>query len=186
MIIGITGTNGAGKGEVVRYLVEQKGFVHYSVRDAIVEALAEQGLPVDRPHMNEMGTALRAQHGPAYFAKLFCDRAHAANIEHAVIESIRSPFEADEIHAQGGYVLVVDADTRLRYSRVLERAGATDQVTFEQFCVQQEREMRSEDPSNPAKMDIYAVIERSDATIQNNGTLEELYAATDAALNTLA
>ena len=32
IIIGITGTLGAGKGTIVDYLVKQKGFVHYSVR----------------------------------------------------------------------------------------------------------------------------------------------------------
>jgi dephospho-CoA kinase len=32
MIIGITGTDGAGKGAVVDYLVAQKGFTHYSGR----------------------------------------------------------------------------------------------------------------------------------------------------------
>ena len=31
-IVGITGTLGAGKGTVVEYLTQQKGFKHYSAR----------------------------------------------------------------------------------------------------------------------------------------------------------
>ena len=36
-IIGITGTLGAGKGTIVDYLVQKKGYVHYSVRSFIAE-----------------------------------------------------------------------------------------------------------------------------------------------------
>ena len=35
--IGITGTLGAGKGTIVDYLIEKRGFVHYSVRAFITE-----------------------------------------------------------------------------------------------------------------------------------------------------
>ena len=37
-IIGITGTIGAGKGTIVDYLVKQKNFKHYSVRNFLIEA----------------------------------------------------------------------------------------------------------------------------------------------------
>ena len=36
-IIGITGTIGAGKGTIVDYLVKEKGYVHYSVREFLAE-----------------------------------------------------------------------------------------------------------------------------------------------------
>ena len=42
MIIGITGTDGSGKGTVVDYLVEQKGFKHYSARAIFEEEIARQ------------------------------------------------------------------------------------------------------------------------------------------------
>ena len=32
IVIGITGTLGAGKGTIVNYLIEEEGFDHYSVR----------------------------------------------------------------------------------------------------------------------------------------------------------
>ena len=47
MIIGITGTDGAGKGSVVDYLVKEKGFVHYSGRGVIVEAIEAKGGSVE-------------------------------------------------------------------------------------------------------------------------------------------
>jgi dephospho-CoA kinase len=186
MIIGITGTNGAGKGEVVRYLVEEKGFTHFSVRDEITAEIERRGLVVDRPNMNEVGTDLRATHGADYFTKLFVQKAKEQGLNNIVIESIRSPYEAAAIHEAGGKVIVVDADLETRYYRVVTRGSDTDKVSFEEFCAQQEREMTSEDPTNPAKMDIRAVIEQADVHLQNNGLLQDLYTEIDAALTTLS
>lgn len=186
MIIGITGTNGAGKGEVVRYLVEEKGYTHYSVRDEITAEIERRGLVVDRPSMNEVGTDLRATHGPDYFTKLFVQKAKGQGLDDIVIESIRSPYEATAIHEAGGKVVVVDADLETRYYRVVTRGSTTDKVSFDDFCVQQEREMTSEDPTNPAKMDIKAVIAQADVHLQNNGLLQDLYTEIDKALTTLS
>jgi dephospho-CoA kinase len=186
MIIGITGTNGAGKGEVVRYLVEEKGFTHYSGREQLTAELKLRGLEVDRPNMNLVGTELREKYGPAYIAEVFLDRAEKEGKKNIVIESIRSPFEADAIHKAGGKIIVVDADLETRYYRVVTRGSDTDKVSFEEFCAQQEREMTSEDPTNPAKMDIRAVIEQADVHLQNNGLLQDLYTEIDAALTTLS
>ena len=186
MIIGVTGTNGAGKGEVVRYLVEEKGFTHFSVRDEITSEIERRGLTVDRPHMNEVGTALRSEYGPDYFVSLFVKKAKEQGIDNIVIESIRSPFEAERLHALSGKVLVVDADLATRYDRIVTRGSTTDKVSFEWFCVQQEREMSSEDPTDPAKMDIGAVIAQADVHLQNNGLLQDLYTEIDEALTTFS
>ncbi|MBR5146904.1 MAG: AAA family ATPase, partial [Bacteroidales bacterium] len=45
-IIGITGTIGAGKGTIVDYLVKEKGYVHYSVREFLAEEVKKRGLEV--------------------------------------------------------------------------------------------------------------------------------------------
>ncbi len=182
MILGITGTNGAGKGTVVDYLVEKREFTHYSVRQEITEEILRRGLEVNRTNMNEVGTALREQHGPEYFSELFAARADAEGKEDIIIESIRNPFEAEAIKKLGGYMLVVDADQTVRYERAVERGSATDKLSFEEFKIQEDREMQSEDPSNSAKMSINAVMKLADATILNNGTLQELYAGIEEAL----
>lgn len=184
MILGLTGTIGAGKGAAVEHL-KSNGFTHYSVRDEITQEIERRGLPVDRPRMNQVGTDLRKEHGPAYFPELFMNRAAAAGVTDAVIESIRNPKEADYIKANGGFIIVIDADEKLRYERVMARKSPTDQVSFDEFRAQEAREMRSEDPSDPSYMDMGAVIAMADATVRNEGTLEELGASIDAALAAL-
>ena len=61
-IIGITGTIGAGKGTIVDYLVKEKGYVHYSVREFLAEEVKKRGLEVNRDTLTEVGNDLRAKH----------------------------------------------------------------------------------------------------------------------------
>lgn len=182
MILGITGTIGAGKGTVVEYLVKEKGFTHYSVREAITEEILRRGLPVNRPNLNEVATDLRRTHGPAHFPNFFHAQATQAKVEHFIIESIRNPKEAERIKEHGGFILVVDADERKRYERIKGRGSHTDDVSFEEFQAHEAREMTTEDPADPSYMDIVAVMRMADATVRNDGTLEELHAKIDEAL----
>ena len=63
IIIGITGTLGAGKGSVVSYLRYWKQFVHYSVSGFISEEIARRGLTGNRDTMRSVANDLRAQYG---------------------------------------------------------------------------------------------------------------------------
>ena len=61
MVIGITGTDGSGKGTVVDYLVENKGFTHYSARTFLVAEIEKRGLPMSRNQMRLMANEFRAK-----------------------------------------------------------------------------------------------------------------------------
>lgn len=178
MIIGITGTNGAGKGTVVDYLVQHKGFKHYSARDFIVEEISRRGIPLERNAMREVGNDLRATHGPGYIIQELYRRALSDGAD-AVIESIRTLGEISELKKSGVLLWAVDADKRSRYERSVLRGSSTDHVTFEQFVEQENREMRSNDPG---RQNIHAVMQLADAVLTNDGTPEELYAQVEEAL----
>lgn len=178
MIIGITGTNGSGKGTVVEYLV-QKGFKHYSVRSELLAELERRGLPTDRPHLGALGDELRKTNGPGYFIRLFKTQSEKERCVDIAIDSLRSVGEAEALKAMGGILLGVDADPRVRYDRVVVRGSSTDKVDFDTWKKQEEHEWYNPDPH---AMNVPAVIVMADYTIQNNGTLEELHQQVDAIL----
>ena len=181
MIIGITGTNGAGKGTVVDYLI-QKGFKHYSVRGELVEEIKRRGLSVDRSSMREVGNDLRAKNGPSYFIERFFQLAAIEGATDFVIESVRNVGEAEALKAKGGILFATDADRKLRYERIVHRDSETDKIDFATWVAQEEREWGN---TAAHDMDIPGVMARADYTIQNNGSLEELHAQIDSILKKL-
>ncbi|MBP9711116.1 MAG: AAA family ATPase [Candidatus Pacebacteria bacterium] len=180
MIIGITGTLGAGKGTVVEYL-KTKGFKHFSARAFFIEDVQKRGLPVNRDTITEVANDLRAQHGPGYFTEEALRRAGAEGGD-VVIESIRTVGEVMHLASHGATLWAVDADKRTRYDRIYKRASETDQISFEKFVADEEREWSNTDPS---KQNLKGVIEKADIVLTNNGTQEELFAQVEAALATM-
>ncbi|HEY4506160.1 MAG TPA: AAA family ATPase [Candidatus Paceibacterota bacterium] len=172
MIVGITGTLGAGKGTVADFLVQQKGFNHYSVRDFLVEEINKRGLPINRDNMVMVGNDLRAKHGAGHVVLELYKRAQAEN-KSAVIESIRTVGEVETLRKLSNFELwAVDAPPRVRYDRIKLRGTVTDDQTFEQFIADEKREMTSTDP---AKQNLGECIRLADHIFINNGSKEDLY-----------
>ncbi len=171
MIIGITGTDGAGKGTVVEYLVTNKGFVHYSASGFIAKEVERQGLSISRNQLRLTGNELRAQHGDDVLVAMALNEIHLRTDKKVIIESIRASAEADTLKAQAGILLAVDANPQIRYERVQTRRSEKDQVTYEVFIAHEELEKNDPDPHGMQKA---KVMDMADHTIFNDGTLSEL------------
>ncbi|MDR2191041.1 MAG: AAA family ATPase [Candidatus Peribacteria bacterium] len=65
----------AGKGTLVDYLVEKKGFVHYSVRAFLIEEIKKRKLPIERDSMREVANDLRSQYSPSYIVEQLYQQA---------------------------------------------------------------------------------------------------------------
>ena len=182
IIIGITGTLGAGKGTVVEYLKEKYGFVHFSVRDFLKEEVDRRGMPQNRDSYTVVANELRANHSPSYIVDQLYERAAAKGIN-AIIESVRSPGEIDALENRGQFQLwAVDADPKIRFERAVLRNSETDHVDYDTFIANEQREMTSTDPH---KQNLSVCISRAKAVLHNDGNLEELYRQVDAALKKL-
>jgi len=179
MIIGITGTNGAGKGTIVDYLANTKGFAHYSVREFLIKEIEARGLPVERPTMRQVANELRKEHGPAYVVEQLLARAQTET-ENVVVESIRTVGEAELLKSKGALLWAVNADRKVRYERVLKRWSETDKVDFETFCIYEDREMQSQEPWD---MNVFSVMKMADHIFTNDGTQNDLFAQVEEALN---
>ncbi|MBN1340907.1 MAG: AAA family ATPase [Bacteroidales bacterium] len=176
LVIGITGTLGSGKGTVVKYLMKQKGFTHFSVRDFLLEEIAQRGMTPDRDSMVIVANALRKANSPSYITdKLYEMAIQTGN--NCVIESIRTPGEVVSLRSKALFcLLAVDADEALRYQRILLRDSETDHISFATFLENEKREMTADDPN---KQNLRACIQMADFSIINNGTVKELEKKTE-------
>ena len=170
--IGITGTLGAGKGTIVDYLVKEKGYVHFSVRDFIVEEIERRGLSINRDSMTLVGNDLRAKYSPSYIVETLYTKAQETG-KNCIIESIRNPAEIENLRNHiNFYLFAIDATPKIRYDRIVNRGSSTDNVSFETFIYNEQREMISDDPT---KQNLKACIEQADFVFSNNGNFEDLH-----------
>ena len=192
IIIGITGTIGAGKGEVVAYL-KSNGFTHFSARDFLTEEVVRRGLVINRDTTTNVANDLRTTHSPSYIIEQLYARAlahaEAGQENNVILESIRTPGEVDFLRENskkvGGarfYLIAIDADPKMRYERISKRKSAMDNVSFEKFIQDEKREMAS---TNPNEGNIAECVRRADFTIKNEGSVTELYTQIDAFLPTI-
>jgi dephospho-CoA kinase len=182
IIIGITGTLGAGKGTIVEYLVTEKHFSHFSVRGYLLEKIREQGLPENRDSMFHLANALRGLHGPSYVVDQLFQQAGTSG-KNSIIESIRTTGEIASLRSRGNfYLLAADADPAVRYARIQLRKSETDTVSYETFLQNEARESVSADPGI---QNLQACIRQADAVFMNNGTIGELYNQVDLFLKTI-
>lgn len=172
IIVGITGTLGAGKGTIVDYLINKYHYSHFSVRDYLTQELIKSNRLVNRDTMTELANQLRAENSPSFIVEQLFDQALKIG-KNCIIESIRTPGEVISLRSKGNFKLfAVDADPQIRYERIKIRNSSTDQVSFETFIENERREMSSTDPN---KQNISWCIEHADFKFKNNNNKELLY-----------
>ncbi|HOY61432.1 MAG TPA: AAA family ATPase [Candidatus Woesebacteria bacterium] len=170
IVLGITGTNGAGKGTIVDFLVKKKAFEHFSASGLITEEIIKRKMPVNREMMIMVANDLRTKFGAGYIAEELLKRAEKSE-NNVIIESIRTLGEVKKLKEVGGLLVAVDANQKLRYKRILLRGGSKDGVSFKEFMDQEKREKESDDPN---KQNLLACKKAADYLIENNGSIEEL------------
>ncbi len=170
MLIGVTGTMASGKDTTSAYL-QEKGFFHFSLSDAIRAECDKRGLPKDRDTLRNLGNELREKQGADILAKMAIETLAAQGAKNAVITSIRNPEEIKLLKKQGNFIfLAVNAPVELRYERAKSRHRESDFIDFETFKNQEEAEMAG----GPGKQNLAEVIKMADHILINDGTVEDL------------
>jgi dephospho-CoA kinase len=171
-IIGITGTLGAGKGTIVEYLVNNYGFKHYSVRNYLIEEAKKQNLPLNRDTYVVIANTLRKIHTPSFIIdELYKEAVKGGG--NAIIESIRTEGEIVSLRNKENFTLwAVDADPKIRYARIIARQSETDNISYDTFLANEQREMSADDPT---KQNLAACIRNADAVFVNSDNYEKLF-----------
>jgi dephospho-CoA kinase len=182
MIMGVAGRYGAGKGEVIKLLIEQ-GYEALSLSDVIRGVLREQGLEESRERMIETGNRLRTEGGPGVLAEgllamMLADQDYA-------VDSVRHPDEVEALRRSGRpFALIwVDADEAIRFERIQSRGRIGDPESLAELRDLEGRELGS---SDPAAQQLDAVRELRDVVIQNDTGLDALRAELTAAMRDLS
>jgi dephospho-CoA kinase len=172
IIIGITGTLGAGKGTIVDYLQDRFHFEHFSVRQYLTDILISQGIEPNRDNFTILANRLRSENNsPSFLIEKLYEEAEKSN-KNCIIESIRTVGEIKVLREKGDfYLLAVDAEPKLRYDRIVLRKSETDRIDFETFIANEQREFNSEDPN---KQNLSACIKEADFILENNTDLQNL------------
>jgi dCMP deaminase len=169
MLIGLTGRNAAGKGEVAKYL-QTKSFYYYSLSDAIREEVRARKLPVSREALIQVGNELRQRFGPSILADRIVELTQPDR--NYVIDSIRNPAEVAALRkACREFKLIrVDAPLQARFDRTLARRRENDPVTFESFVALDNREASGDATSQ----NLAEVEQLADEVLVNDASLDEL------------
>ncbi|OQX86044.1 hypothetical protein B6D60_06925 [candidate division KSB1 bacterium 4484_87] len=172
MIIGLTGTNAAGKTEFVHYL-ETKGFTSYSLSDIIREELEARKLPLSRQNLIEVGNELRREFGPSVLADRTKEKIKDNKV---VIDSIRNPAEILSLRELPNFFMVsIDAPPELRYQRAKERGRIEDVDSLDQFIAMENRE-KSDDAH---EQNLSKCMRMAEFRIINSGSRKEFYKEID-------
>jgi dCMP deaminase len=169
MLIGLTGRNASGKGEVALYL-QKKSFYYYSLSDVIRDEIRARGLEPTRELLITVGNELRQRQGASVLAERIL--AKIEDDRHYVIDSIRNPSEVEAFRAAKHFKLIrIEAPPEVRFQRILKRHRESDPRSFEEFAELESREAEGDDTSqNLVKVELMA-----DHSLVNDSTLENLY-----------
>ncbi len=140
-IIGLTGTNCAGKGEAAEFL-KKKGFAYFSLSDLIRDKLQKQDIELSRNNMIRYGNLMRKEGGPDILARLVMKKVKGP----AIIDSIRNPKEIEYLQKQKNFILLaIDAPIETRYIRAKKRGRDESASSLQEFKDKEAEEMTAKE-----------------------------------------
>lgn len=168
MVLGLTGPNASGKGEVAKYL-QSKGYLVYSLSDGLREEAKKAGLDESRKTLINFGYRVRKKYGEAILVKKIYQKI--GEQKNIVIDSIRNPGEIKELRKLSTvFILGIDAPEKLRYQRLLKRGRLGDLKNFKEF-IQAEKK---ENSNRKFAQQIGECVKLADKVIINDGSLKTL------------
>ncbi|MDD2807963.1 MAG: AAA family ATPase [Patescibacteria group bacterium] len=169
IIIGFTGQMASGKGTATEYLKKKYSVATYRFSTPLRDVLHRIYVEVNRHNMQTLSSALRSAFGDDLLASIIATDASNEKNDFVVIDGIRRHPDIKYLKKIPGFHLVhIKADQKLRWERMTKRAENADDVnkTLTEFQADEKKE---------AEVHILEVAQTAEFTIDNNGSLENLY-----------
>jgi dephospho-CoA kinase len=179
VVIGLTGPNAAGKGEVCKYL-SKKSFIVFSLSDVLREVAYKKGIEITRENLIYLGNKLRTQYGSGYLAKKLIEKIKKYN--KVVIDSIRNIGEIKEFKREFKdkfFLIYITAPKKTRFKFLKKRGREGDPKTYKEFLAVEKRECSNK----KNQQQIHLCKKHADFFINNNSSLDMLYKKVDTILS---
>lgn len=179
IIIGFTGLIASGKDVCKKYLEDNYGASSHRFSSMLRDVLTRLYLPITRENMQNISLDLRRRFGEDVLAKVITADVKNDLTDIVVVDGIRRLADIKELKNLTNFHLIsIDADAKIRYSRVImrqENIGDANK-TFEEFINEESQEAESEIPK---------VMSEAQWTIDNNGSLEDVYRQLDQTISAI-
>ena len=172
-ILGFTGLAASGKEVAKKYLEEKYGAENFRFSTIMRDVLTRINVDISRQNLQAVSLCLRQTFGEDLFAKVIANDAKNAKSDIIVIDGVRRL--ADIAHLtklEGFHLIAISADPVIRHERLKNRGEnvGDSEKSFEQFLNDEQQE---------AELKIPEVMANADITINNDGSLEDLYQQID-------
>lgn len=173
IIIGLVGPIASGKDVSKKYIEETYGASVYKFSTVLRDILNRLYLPINRKNMQDLSLDLRNRFGSDILAKIISTDANNDLSEIVIVDGVRRMDDIVHLSNLPEFKLIgVAADINTRYERSKlrnENEGDADKtfVEFEHDCHKE------------AELEIPTVMGKADYHLDNDGSLENLYAQID-------
>jgi len=121
--------------------------------------------------MVRVANELRKKNSPSYLAERLYEESLKQGGDY-VLESLRNVGEIEFLRRRGNfYLITVNATPETRYKRISKRKSEKDNISYEEFLRNEEREMN---PVNYYEIDLPGCMRMADFHIENNGEISGL------------
>lgn len=179
MILAFIGEKLGGKDAVTKYLIENHNAVQVKYSEVLDEIL--EILDIERSRKNETALAmgLRDLFGKDVLVPALKNKISKLSSPLIIMNGVRFQEELEAIKDLEVKSIYITAPQEIRYQRYLKRVEKTDDGTksFEDF--------QKEDQNSPTEVNIPGLGSKADYSIENTGSLEELYSKVDKLLQEL-
>jgi len=173
IILGFVGQIASGKDVSKKYLEKKYGAQSCRFSTILRDVLTRIGVEIKRENLQKVSTALRQTFGEDLLAMAISKDASNLNSDIVIVDGVRRLTDIVHLTSLPHFFLVkIEADPKLRYERMKlrnENVG-DDKKTYEDFLRDHEVE---------ADREIPAVMQTAKYSLDNNGSLEDLYSQLD-------